>query len=146
MPRFVLFVFSSPKSLNLLQGETSGSMAPALNSRSTVQKNWEICFFSQKVLSSSKSESEIADWQSETSDPCLLDWTVGTRYQKTGKPVCLFFHRFYCPAVNPSPKSLTGQVTHLIHGTWYMGSTLNNYSRYTLTWWNIFFGKILWDI
>ena len=145
MPRFVLFVFSSPKSLNLLQGETSGSMAPALNSRSTVQKNWEICFFSQKVLSSSKSESEIADWQSETSDPCLLDWTVGTRYQKTGKPVC-FFHRKYCPAVNPSPKSLTGQVTHLIHGTWY-GEHLKELFQVYPYMVEYFFGKFLaWDM
>ena len=67
-------------------------MPVGLDSRHTVPKNWETCLFvfSQILLSSSKSESEIADWQSETSDPCLLDWTVGTRYQKTGKPVCFF--------------------------------------------------------
>ena len=49
-------------------------------------------------------------------DPWLLHWTVGPRYKKTGKSV--FFHRRYCPAVNLSPKSLTGRVIHLIHACW----------------------------
>ena len=52
--------------------------------------------------------------------PWLLDWTAGTRYQKNWETRLFFFRNIFTEGTvsNLNPKSLTGRVRRLIHGSW----------------------------